>query len=103
MLRTATVFIEMFEFSSPPGKAADCNRPVCDEGYTHFCLDVTDIDVEYHRLADAGMRFNAPPAPPARPVRRGSVRSAYGRDPDGNVIELLERLHPDSPLNLSLA
>jgi catechol 2,3-dioxygenase-like lactoylglutathione lyase family enzyme len=98
MLRTGTVFVELFEFSSPPARPGDPNRPVCDHGYTHFCLDVEDIDAECERLAALGMPFHSPPTPTPARVRRGSVRSVYGRDPDGNVIELLERLHPDSPL-----
>lgn len=100
MLRSATVLVEMFEYSSPAGRPADPDRPVCDHGYTHFCLLVSDIDTEYQRLAAAGMRFHCPPHPAPAPIRRGSVRSAYGRDPDGNVIELLELLHPGSPLRL---
>ena len=30
------------------------------------------------------------------------VRTTYGRDPDGNVIELQEVLNPDSPIALPL-
>jgi predicted enzyme related to lactoylglutathione lyase len=57
-----------------------------------LCLEVTDIDAEYTRLCAAGMLFHCPPQ------RVGdSLRVTYGRDPDGNVIELLEA-SPDSGL-----
>ena len=102
MLRSNSVFVEMFEYSSPPGKAGDPDRPVCDHGYTHFCLWVSDIDAEHERLRRAGMRFHCPPHPAPDPPGRGAVRSVYGRDPDGNVIELLELLDPRSSLRLPL-
>ena len=89
MLRSSSVFVEMFEYSSPAGKAGDPDRPVCDHGYTHFCLWVSDIDAVYERLLTAGMRFHCPPHPAPDPPA-AAVRSVYGRDPDGNVIELLE-------------
>lgn len=84
MLRLGDSFLEVFEFSSPAGRPADPARPVCDAGIAHICLEVRDIRAEYARLAAAGMRFHCPP----QPQDGGFV--TYGRDPDGNVIELLE-------------
>jgi catechol 2,3-dioxygenase-like lactoylglutathione lyase family enzyme len=103
MLRSGGAFLEMFEFSSPEGRPGDPDRPVCDHGYTHVCLAVSDIDSEYQRLSQSGMRFHCAPHPAPEPARRGAVRSVYGRDPDGNVIELLELLDPASPLHLDWA
>jgi catechol 2,3-dioxygenase-like lactoylglutathione lyase family enzyme len=100
MLRSNSVFVEMFEYSTPKGKPGDPDRPVCDHGYTHFSLWVSDIHAEYARLQAAGMRFHCPPHPAPDPPGRGAVRSVYGRDPDGNVIELLELLDPRSSLRL---
>ena len=71
MLHAGNAYIEMFEYSSPAGKPAEQDRPVCDHGYTHFCLDVQDIDAEYERLLGLGMRFHCPPAP-ASDLRGGS-------------------------------
>jgi catechol 2,3-dioxygenase-like lactoylglutathione lyase family enzyme len=101
MLRSGGAFLEMFEFSSPEGRPGDPDRPVCDHGYTHVCLAVSDIDSEYQRLSRSGMRFHCAPHPAPEPTRRGAVRSVYGRDPDGNVIELLELLDLASPLHLA--
>ena len=95
MLRLGNAMIELFEFHSPTPQAGDPERPVCNHGITHICLDVTDIDAEYERLREAGMRFNCPPQD------LGAVRSTYGRDPDGNVIELQEVTDQASPVALS--
>src|SRR5581483_4394014 len=49
MLRLPNGFLELFEFRHPVGKRSDQNRPVCDQGLTHICLAVTDIQAEYER------------------------------------------------------
>jgi len=85
MLRLGETLLELFEFDSPTPASSDPERPVCDHGFTHICLQVGDIDAEYERLERAGMRFHCPP-------QRIGPRTAvtYGRDFDGNVVELLE-------------
>ena len=99
MLRAGNAYIEIFEYSSPVGKPVDPNRPACDHGYTHFCLDVKDIDSEYERLVAAGMRFHCPP-PPRDELGSGTIRATYGRDPDDNIIELQEILDADVSTSL---
>ena len=82
MLRAGNCYLELFQFSAPEPISA---RPLLpfDRGYTHFCVDVVDIEREYERLKALGMTFGHP-----RPVDAGHVKSVYGRDPEGNVIEL---------------
>ena len=91
MIKKGNSCIELFEFNS--GEAGDPKRPVTLEGITHFALASDDIAVDYERLAANGVSFNAPlfGAAPAR--------FAYGRDPFGNVIELLEHA-PNAPTGL---
>jgi catechol 2,3-dioxygenase-like lactoylglutathione lyase family enzyme len=84
MLKAGNACIELFQYETPRPKPNEANRPVCDHGITHLCLQVTDIDAEYARLKAAGMVFHCPPQ------ARGGLRVTYGRDPDGNVVELLE-------------
>ncbi len=91
MLKAGNTHIEVFQYLTPKGAPVDPNRPVCDEGYTHFCVDVTDIDYEYNRLKDLGMTFHCPP-PSKEELGEGPIRATYGRDPDGNVIEIQEIL-----------
>lgn len=94
LLRAANAMIEIFEYESPSPEPGDPNRPLCDHGITHLCLEVDDIDAEYARLVEAGMRFHAPP------VQNDGAKMTYGRDPDGNAIELIEFQRAEEPLAL---
>ena len=85
MLRLGTTRLEIFEYQNPVGKPQDPDRPVCDHGIIHLCLAVSDIAAEHARLAEAGVRFNSDPIDMGREV------CAYGRDPFGNVLELIEK------------
>jgi len=82
MLRAGTCYMEMFQFSAPAPEADGPLQPY-DKGYTHFCVDVTDIEQEYERLKGLGMTFSQP-----APIDVGHVKSIYGRDPEGNLIEI---------------
>lgn len=82
MLRAGTCYLEMFQYSAPAPTVAQALRPY-DKGYTHFCVDVTDIEQEFERLKKLGMTFSQP-----GPIDVGHVKSIYGRDPEGNLIEL---------------
>ena len=95
MLKAGNACVELFQYSNPTPKAAEPMRPVCDHGVTHICLDVTDIDSEYTRLKAAGMTFHC------APQGGGPLRATYGRDPDGNVVELLEISDVTNPMHLS--
>jgi catechol 2,3-dioxygenase-like lactoylglutathione lyase family enzyme len=95
MLKAANACVELFQYETPHPKPSEVNRPVCDHGITHLCLQVTDIDAEYTRLKAAGMLFHCPP----QAVGSG-LRVTYGRDPDGNVVELLEVTDRESILRV---
>ena len=97
MVKAGNAIIELFEYETPEPAKGDPDRPVCDHGLTHICLDVTDLDGEYERLTAAGMRFHCPPQ-----ALGSSIKTTYGRDPDGNVIELQEILRSDHPIALQL-
>ena len=97
MLRAGNTFIELFQYQSPAPRPGDPSRPVCDHGITHICLDVTDVEAEYQRLTAAGMRFHCSPQDLG-----GGTKTTYGRDPDGNVVELQEIGDPESPIALDL-
>jgi catechol 2,3-dioxygenase-like lactoylglutathione lyase family enzyme len=99
MLQAGNAHLELFEYSSPVGASANPDRSPDDHGYTHFCLDVTDIDAEYERLRTAGMSFHSPP-PTREELGNGSIRAIYARDPDGNIVELQEILDPEVPFAL---
>lgn len=84
MMKAGNCYIELFEWLSPAGETLAPLKPY-EFGYTHFMIDVSDIDHEYKRLSALGMKFVHPCA-----VRFGDAASVYGQDPDGNIIEIGE-------------
>lgn len=91
MLKLHNAYLEFFEYQTPTPQRKDPTYPPNDHGYTHFCIDVTDIDAEYERLSKAGVKFNIPPPD----FEGGDIRATYGRDPDGNIIEIQQILNKD--------
>lgn len=61
---------------------------ICDAGYSHVAFTVEDIDREYKRLRQKGVKFNYPPQVSAD----GKAKVAFCRDPEGNLIELVEEI-----------
>ena len=82
MLRAGTCYMELFQFSAPQPSSERPLQPF-DKGYTHFCVDVTGIEEEYTRLKGLGMTFSQ-----SAPIDVGHVKTIYGRDPEGNLIEI---------------
>jgi len=82
MLRRDGIHLEIFQYEHPdPGPPAG-DKPVSDAGINHLCFLVDDLATEVARLATAGMEFHSDP------IDVGDGPFVYGRDPDGNVIEL---------------
>jgi len=94
MLRNGNAYLELFEYHAPQPAPADPPRRVCDHGITHLCLVVDDLNSEYERLSFDGVGFNSPPQDLG-----GGLRTVYGRDPDGNVVEL-HQFPPGHPFGL---
>lgn len=85
-LRSGNSHLELFEFTHPAPKPRDPQWRINDHGYTHVCFEVADIHAEFERLKAAGMRFQNDAPIDAM----GMLHVAYGYDPDGNVIELVQ-------------
>ena len=99
MLKAGNAYLELFEYEVPVAVPARPERNPADHGYTHFCLDVVDIDAEYERLSANGMTFHSPP-PTVEEMGHARLRAIYARDPDGNIVELQEVLDPNMPFTL---
>jgi catechol 2,3-dioxygenase-like lactoylglutathione lyase family enzyme len=56
------------------------------QGYFHWALYVTDLDATFTNLLDAGATEVSAPAPAVRP----GARFAYVKDPEGNLLELIQ-------------
>lgn len=85
LVQGANLRLELFEFATPTPRPGDPNRPVCDQGITHFGIEVKDIENQYQRLKAAGVAFHCAPF-----NFRNIAIATYARDPDGNVFEMLE-------------
>ncbi len=92
MIKKGNSCLELFEFST--AHDGEAQRPVNKLGITHIALASDDIEQDYSVLQQNGVVFNAAllGGPPSR--------FAYGRDPFGNVIELLEQ-NPEAAEALS--
>jgi catechol 2,3-dioxygenase-like lactoylglutathione lyase family enzyme len=61
-------------------------------GWQHLAWEVADVDAAYADLTARGIAFRVPPEdfPPDAPA----LRIAFFEDPDGNLLELVQRLDP---------
>jgi len=76
--------IELVAYNEPAGDNANPEVGMNDVGASHLCLGVDDIETAYDDL-EAEAEFISPP----QDLETG-VSLAFLKDPDGNVIELLE-------------
>ena len=84
LVRTPTVFLKLIDFN-PDKKEAPHIKPVYGPGYTHICFQSPVTDPALPRFLKAGLYLVSRNAP----VDLGGygVTYAYGRDPDGTMIE----------------
>lgn len=80
--------IELFAFAEE-GRAVDPSLRNEDLGFKHVAFQIDDVDAVAARLQEHGVAFTV--APTDAP---GGVRLAFFHDPDGNLLEIVDRL-PD--------
>jgi lactoylglutathione lyase len=68
-------------------QAANPVEAALTRGFGHVALDVPSVDPAYDALIAAGATDRMSPRPSPEP----GVRMAYVADPEGNLIELLDR------------
>ncbi|MBN2570158.1 MAG: VOC family protein [Deltaproteobacteria bacterium] len=78
--------IELLKYHSHP--AVQTVREICEIGISHIALTVDNLDVEYKKLKDQGIRFNSPP----QVSPDGYAKVAFCRAPEGTFVELVEVL-----------
>jgi catechol 2,3-dioxygenase-like lactoylglutathione lyase family enzyme len=97
--RLGNTHVEVFEYSNPRSPNQDPDKGVHNFGYTHFALQVDDIQAVHQRLVEAGVRVHAPPSMAGITVQPdGSKRgyaATYCRDWFGNVFEIMENHETD--------
>jgi lactoylglutathione lyase len=73
---------------SRPGLRADTPpEAVLTQGFGHVAFDVAGVDETFDRLVALGARSVMEPRPSPEP----GVRMAFVADPEGNLVELLDR------------
>ena len=79
--------IELIERGgSVPQNCADAYDGAGVQGYFHWALTVADLEGSIHGLLAAGATQGSAPADAIRP----GFRYAYVKDPEGNLIELIQ-------------
>jgi lactoylglutathione lyase len=81
--------LELFERpDSAPGLVPESPiAALATRGYGHFAVSAPDIDAVYARALEAGASDKVSPRPSPEP----GVRFAFLADPEGNLVELVER------------
>jgi len=89
MVHPSGARVELFEHpESRPGlQGARPNETLATRGYGHFAWQTTDIGAQFERALLAGAEAVFEPGPSPEP----GVQFAFLSDPEGNLIELLER------------
>jgi len=76
--------------SAHPPAPTELGTAVLTQGFGHICLRVDDVADAYERILRSGGRSLLPPSP----APEAGVTMCYTTDPEGNLIELLDRRHP---------
>ena len=65
------------------------NNEIPNIGASHPAFTVNDIDCEYNKLKESGVKFNCPPQISVD----GKAKVTFCEDPDGVLVELVEQLN----------
>ncbi len=81
---TDNMRIEMWQYNNPPTAPAPAPRPLTAPGYAAVVFEVGDIANDLRRIEDAGGSIVS------QIEGDDAQRTAYARDPDGNLIGLVQ-------------
>ena len=91
---TPNILIEIWQYVNPKTPDKPVNGSLETLGYTHICFEVDDVSAEYNRLSKLDVPFISEPHQTPTSV------IVFGRDPDGNLFELMQFLDADDPMSL---
>ena len=80
------VLIELLKYHSHEGRSVKSD--LINPGITHFALTVPDLQELYESCLKMGIVFNAPP----QKSPDGNALVTFCRDPEGNLLEVVEVL-----------
>ena len=84
MLKGDNYHLELFEYSAPEQRGDPAADRPCDWGIAHIAFEFDDIQAACQRFKAAGGSIHGDP------VQLGTTWAIYGRDPFGNIIELMQ-------------
>lgn len=79
--------VELLQYMSHANRSSAKSK-IYDIGYSHIAFTVDNLDKEYKRLLDRGIKFNHSPCISSS----GYAKVTFCKDPDGNFVELVEIL-----------
>ena len=79
--------VELLWYKSHPRKPGGAKK-ICEIGVSHIAFTVEDIDYEYKRLKEKGVKFHCSP----QVSLDNKAKVTFCRDPEGNLVELVEIL-----------
>ncbi|MFT6045314.1 MAG: catechol 2,3-dioxygenase-like lactoylglutathione lyase family enzyme [Arenicella sp.] len=85
--------LEFWQFVNPVTPKPSGQRDVTALGYS-FSLEVGDIQQEYRRLSELGLKFVS------KPIKLGEFWRVYTHDIDGNVFSLRQVVNSESALSV---
>ncbi len=87
--------LELWQFHTPQYPLERGPNALLDPGYSHICLECDQLDQDLARLIDLGGQVIS------GIMENDAARSVFARDPEGNIIELLELLTGHSSLSIA--
>ena len=79
--------LELVEYVAPKGQKVDTRTP--NPGTAHLAFEVDDIQAEYHRMVELGVRFRSEPVAIEAGINRGGY-TVYFLDPDDITLEIIQ-------------
>ncbi len=76
--------VELFEYTAPRQRGDPAAQRACDPGIRHIAFQFDDIETACDRFIEAGGTLHHDP------VLLGNTWAIYGRDPFGNIVELMQ-------------
>lgn len=81
--------IELLKDENHPGEPP-AERQLCDRGISHVAFTVADVEASFRALREASCELLSDPIT----SRDGKARLFFARDPEGNLLEIVQMLGP---------
>ena len=79
--------LELVEYVAPKGQKVDTSTP--NPGTAHLAFEVDDIQAEYQRMVELGVRFKSEPVAIEAGINKGGY-TVYFLDPDDITLEIIQ-------------